>query len=231
MIKFGRRGVSPARAALKDAAQTFTLQQTFTQPLLLPDGTAGAPALPFTADPDTGLYRSGTNELSLSLGAGQYHVFQVGTHLIVGATARLRLNTDLHLERSAAGSLVIGGIGNGQALGVKQLTELLTIAAAASSDTTIQLPAKAIILGVSVRVTTAIPTAATFTVGDAGSADRFSTAAVAVAANSTDPGTKAGAYYNATAAAVRITPDLTPGANTGRVRVTIHYIDVNPATS
>jgi hypothetical protein len=76
-----------------------------------------------------------------------------------------------------------------------------------------------------------IPTAATFTVGDSGSAARFSTAAVTVAAGSSDKGTKAGAYYNAGALAVRITPNATPGAATGRVRVTIHYLECVAPTS
>jgi hypothetical protein len=120
---------------------------------------------------------------------------------------------------------------NGQNIEILSLTEETTIAAAANTDTTIQMPAAAIVLGVSVRVTTLIPTAATFTVGDSGSAARFNTAAVAVAAGSTDKGTKAGAYYNATAAAIRITPNLTPATATGKVRVTIHYISVTPATS
>ena len=126
-------------------------------------------------------------------------------------------------------SLVPGA--NAQSLNVKVLTELTTIAAAATTDTTVQMPAGAIVLAVSVRVTTVIPTAATFTVGDSGLATRFSTAAVSTAATSTDAGTKAGAYYNAGALAVRITPDLTPAAATGVVRVTVHYIDITPPTS
>ena len=121
---------------------------------------------------------------------------------------------------------------NGQALSITNLTELTTIAAAASTDTTIQLPAGAIILSVNVRVTTVIPDATTFDVGDSGSAARFNTASVAVAANSTDVGTKAGAYYNATATAVRLTMNGTPPAtDTGRVRVTIAYITVTAPTS
>lgn len=143
----------------------------------------------------------------------------------------LNSTLDTTIGRAASGSIQIGGIGNGQLLGIKQLTELTTIAAAATTDTAIQMPAAAIILGVSVRVTVVIPTATNFTVGDSGSAARFSTAAVSVTANSTDPGTKAGAYYNASALSVRITPDGTPAANTGRVRVTIMYIDVTPPTS
>jgi hypothetical protein len=129
----------------------------------------------------------------------------------------------------SAGSIVGGA--NGQLFGVQSLTELTTIANAATTDTTIVMPAASIILGVSVYVQTIIPTATTFTQGDSGSAARFNTAAVAVAAGSSDPGTKAGAYYNPTALAVRITPNGTPNAATGRVRVTIYYISVTPPTS
>ena len=139
--------------------------------------------------------------------------------------------TDLTLARTATASMSVGGAANGQLLGVKELTELTTIAAAATTTTTIQMPAGAIILAVSVRVTTVIPTAATFTVGDAGSAARFSTTTISTAANTTDPGTKAGAYYNASAAGILITPNLTPADTTGRLRVTIHYLDVTPPTS
>jgi hypothetical protein len=94
------------------------------------------------------------------------------------------------------------------------------------------MPAGAIVLAVNTRVTVAIPTAGTFTVGDSGSAARFNTgASVSVNLNTTDAGTKAGAYYNASALSVRITPNLTPGTNVGRVRVTITYILSTPPTS
>lgn len=132
---------------------------------------------------------------------------------------------------SIPGALQLRSHANGQAIAVQSLTELTTIAAAASTDTTIQKPAGAIILAVTVRVTTVIPTATTFTVGDAGNAARFSTAAVSTAAGSTDKGTAAGAYYNATAGAIRITPNASPANNSGRVRVTIHYISLTAPTS
>lgn len=120
---------------------------------------------------------------------------------------------------------------NGQALNVQSLTELTTIAAAATTDTAILMPAGAQILAVTTRVTVVIPTATTFTVGDSGSATRFSTTTIAVAAGTTDAGTKAGLYYNAGSLAVRITPSSTPGAATGRVRVTIYYFLATPPTS
>ena len=126
------------------------------------------------------------------------------------------------LEESANGAQWIQG----------QASELLTIAAAASTDSSANLlPAGAIIESVVVRVTTVIPTAATFTVGDPTTAARFATG-VAVAANTTAIGidhwsgaiaTLAAGPSQAAAAKVRITPNLTPGAATGVVRITVFY--------
>ena len=118
---------------------------------------------------------------------------------------------------------------NGQSLGILRLTELTTIAAAANTDTTIQMPAGAIILAVSVRVTTAITCTSTFTVGDSGSATRFGSG-LSKAVNTTNAGTVA-PYLNASALSVRITPDTVPSDNTGRVRTTIYYILSTPPTS
>lgn len=129
-----------------------------------------------------------------------------------------------------ANRIISGGI-NGQALQIASLTELLTIAAAATSTTTLSIPAGAIVLAVSVRVTVAIPTATTFTVIGNTSTTVFNTAAVPVVLNSTDAGTAAGAFYNATAQTVRITPSSTPATNVGRVRVTVMYILSTPPLS
>lgn len=157
--------------------------------------------------PDSGLSR---------LGAAS---FALGTNSPGDFTGAIKLN-----NVTAAGA-------NGQSLALLQLTELTTIAAAATTDTAIQMPANAIVLAVSVRTTVTIPTAATYTVGDSGSAARFSTAAVSTTAPSTDQGTKAGAYYNTSALSIRITPNLTPGTNVGRVRVTIYYFLSTAPTS
>lgn len=108
-------------------------------------------------------------------------------------------------------------------------SELLTIAAAATTDTTANLlPANAIIEAVVVRVTTVIPTAATFSVGDATTAARFATG-VAVAATTTAVGlthvdqTGAAGPKQTAAAKIRITPNAVPGAATGVVRITVFY--------
>lgn len=120
---------------------------------------------------------------------------------------------------------------HGQTFTIQQAEELLTIAASPTSATTMQIPAGAIVLSVSTRVTTVIPTAATFTVTGTTSATTFNTAAVGTAATTTDQGTAAGAYYNGTAQTITITPNLTPADNTGRVRVTVSYILITPPTS
>ena len=187
----------------------------------------------------------GTNRnLRLTAGTGAAIIFQASgsDNWLINSSGHFVPNAattyDIGTTTAPARSIYVGtGIGNvnatnGQALTLIQtLTELTTIAAAATTDTTIQMPAASVVLAVAVRVTTVIPTAATFTVGDSGSAARFSTTTVSTAATSTDPGTKAGAYYNASALSVRITPNSQPADNSGRVRVVIYYYTATPPTS
>lgn len=221
-----------------------------TQQVKAGDGTAAAPSYSFASDTGTGFYRFGSGVIGVTSGAGipnfvfNANILQMRSLGQIGwASTDTAVGTlDTILVRDAANTLALKNADNPQFLRgysanggyiqpIASLTELTTIAAAATTDTTIQMPANAVILGVSVRVTTVIPTAATFTVGDSGNATRFSTAAVSTAANSTDPGTKAGAYYNASALSIRITPNLTPAANTGRVRTTIYYYTITPPSS
>ena len=229
---------------------------TLTGPLLLPDGTADLPAMAFSGAPDKGLYRYATSYISASTttlgivnrpastaGVG---LFTTGT--IHGSTSQIRWTSgnpfgtvDLALARGAANTLsqingdadqfsrLYGANGGYWEKGVN--SELLTIAAAATTDTTGNLlPVDAVIESVSVRVVTVIPTAATFTVGDATTAARFATG-VAVAAGTTavgllhrnpDVAAAAGPVQSA-AAKVRITPNTAPGAATGQVRVQVFF--------
>mgnify|MGYP001606135080 CR=1 FL=1 len=120
---------------------------------------------------------------------------------------------------------------NGQRAQLKLLEEELTIAAAATTDSVIQIPANAIVLAVPVRVTVVIPTATSFLVTGAGTGQVFNTAAVAVAAGSTNPGTFAGIFFNATAQAIRIVPNAIPATATGKVRLSCFYWAIVPPTS
>jgi hypothetical protein len=216
--------------------------------LQFPVATTSAGGITFGAD--TNFFRAGAGVVSLTgtanaainligaSGSAQEIVFiqnstEVGRISFSGTTS-MRFATGVNITAltiDPTQNLLFSSGVNGQSLNIKHLTELTTIAASPTTDTVIQMPAGSIVLSVSVRVTVVIPTATNFTVGDSGSAARFSTAAVSSAATSTDVGTKAGAYYNASALSVRITPDLTPAANTGRVRVTIAYLDVTVPTS
>ena len=119
----------------------------------------------------------------------------------------------------------------GQRTSWKYKTELTTIAAAASTNTVITIPANAIVYAVSVRVVTVIPTCATFTVTSANPAKTWNTAAVNCAATSTDTGVAGGNTVQTASSVITITPNVQPGAATGQVRVTIHYFDVTPPSS
>jgi hypothetical protein len=118
---------------------------------------------------------------------------------------------------------------NAQSTAIKQLTELTTIAAAADTDTTIQIPAGAILLGVTARVTVTITGTTTFDLGITGDTDKFGAAVSSTAAT-----TRVGSItpeLNASAISVKITPNTTPSDNAGRVRITIHYIELAASTS
>lgn len=119
---------------------------------------------------------------------------------------------------------------NGQKITLKQLTELTTIAAAATTDTTIEIPAGVLVVSVSTRVTVAIPVAGHYDVGIAGATTRYG-GVDAVEAGTVTKGTNDGMRYYAAATKIRITPDGTPDAATGRVRVTIHYLEITAPTS
>ncbi len=134
-------------------------------------------------------------------------------------------------SRAVVPSLTTVGA-NGQGIGLVSLSELTTITTGATTTTTIQIPANVIVMGVSVYVTVIIPTAATFTVTGTSSATAFQTGtSVAVAAGTSDVGTKSCPYLNTAAQTITFTPNATPNAATGRVRTVINYLSVVAPTS
>jgi len=197
-----------------------------------PTATSTAVAIPLKLAPTIN-YSAGTP------GAGSYEALKIavtetalptGQNYLIRASAGSAGTTDRFSVHND-GTILQGGA-SGQILGLKALAELTTIAAAATTDTAIQIPANAVVFAVSVRVTTVIPTAATFTVTGTTTGTAFQTgASVAVAAGTTDVGTKACPYLNTAAQTIRITPNAQPADNTGRVRVTIHYYDITAPTS
>jgi hypothetical protein len=135
---------------------------------------------------------------------------------------------------SKAGTLnipvAVAGDANGGYIGLVQTaTELLTVAAAASSTTAANLlPANAIILAVTCYVTVTIPTATTFTLAANTDASFTFTGSVSTASGSSSPGvthwTNPGRLFSSAAQKVKLTPNSTPGNSNGRVRITVYYI-------
>jgi hypothetical protein len=130
-----------------------------------------------------------------------------------------------------------GGSGGRSSTGVTALAvmfqlleELLSLAAAATSDTAANLlPANSIIHHVLGRVTVTTTTTATFSVGDPTTAARFA-AGIAIAATTTFVGqthwsgastTLANGPSQAAAAKVRVTPNATPGNSNGRIAIQV----------
>jgi len=127
---------------------------------------------------------------------------------------------DLYVNRGA----------NAQQLAVQSITELTTIAAAIYTDTTIQIPANSIVVGVSGRVTVQPGGTTTVDCGVSGFTARYADD-ISTVAGQTWTGIIDGTRAYTTAVSVRLTPDTTPSDTAGRVRVTIHYITITPPTS
>lgn len=177
-----------------------------------------------TASSMVGMYYSGSRWLMIPLSMIEAdRLARLGLGGEPDATAPLRIVGGELLQETAA---------NGAVWKRGYSTELMTIAAAASSDSSADLlPANAIIEAVVVRVTVAIPTATNFDVGTSSSANRFDDN-VGVAANTTSVGidhwkgnvtTETAGPTQRNAAKVRITPNATPANADGRVRVTVFY--------
>lgn len=147
-------------------------------------------------------------------------VTTTGTFTTILSTGSITTNT----------SEIVNGA-NGSSWTKGSNMELLTLSTTASTDTAGNiLPANSVIEGVSVYVVTTIPTAATFTVGDANVAARF--ASIAAVSSGTSgigitmqgsTGANNSTPQQTAAAKVRITPSLTPATPTGQVRIVVFY--------
>lgn len=188
------------------------------------------------------LYVSSARKFSLQAAQSAAVISSTYAYSWSGGTDPGATGPDLFLWRDAANTLALKNsnspqtfnryAGNGGFFSEVAFNESLTIAAAATTDSATTIPAGAQIIAVSVRVTTIIPTAATFTVTTATGGTTLNTAAVAVAAGSTDAGTAGGgATYTSAGTKIRITPNSTPGAATGVVRICGYYRLITPPTS
>ena len=119
--------------------------------------------------------------------------------------------------------------GFGSAFNVQYLTEDIVIADAATSTSVIEIPANSVLLGVVGVVSTVIPTAADFDIGVSGTANRFGND-ILVAADTPIPNIVSPTVYTS-ATAILVTPDQTPAAATGRIRVFLWYYTLTPPSN
>ena len=237
--------VSVDDTGLAGGGETAPTADTTGQ-FLFVDGLASAPGLALGSAPTTGFYNSGSGVISMTRLGTQIYSFGASTFGIISTSGALSIGSDTILARDAANVLALRNGNNNQTMRfgtmnaayaqISAVSELHTLAAAATSDTTITIPADALVVGVTVRVTTTITASAgtTFDIGVAGATTRYNPGAGApvFAAGTTgvSPGTTNPTIYG-TAAAIRFTCGGAGSFTAGVVRVTVHYISLSAATS
>lgn len=192
----------------------------------LPDGSASAPALAFADNTNTGIYSHATNSIALSCGG-------TASMTLAGSGTGVNITTTPFIvgTSAVAGRLIVQGR-NGGFWEFGTNSEVLTLATGSTTTDTVAnlLPANAIIEAVNYRVTTAITTAVSFSIGDASTAGRFVSGATGVSLGSTGAGllqwsggvaTDAAGPLQVSSAKVRVTTNANPGA--GAIRIEVFY--------
>lgn len=129
------------------------------------------------------------------------------------------------------GNVTFNELPNGQKSGLYSLSEELSLAAAASTDTTYAIiPSGVQVTGVSTIVTSPIPSGITYDVGVVGATTRYGTKLCASTGCNWKGTEDAVRNYQANTP-IRITPSTTLGMTEAKVRVTIHYIEITAPTS
>lgn len=147
--------------------------------------------------------------------------------------------TDLVGNSSVNGTLTQKGV-FGELGTIGQASEEITLSTLSGSTDSVAfiLPANALILGITARITVAITGATAWSVGDPTTTARFITSNTDLIVATTKVGlnhlkgsvtTEAAGPTQTTAAKVRIATTGTPTA--GKIRVTVFYISFTPATS
>lgn len=129
------------------------------------------------------------------------------------------------VTRSAA----FDGSGNGDAVRLETISELVTVADAATTATTIEIPAGARVRAVAIRVVTQPPGTTSVQVGITGTATRFLDGISTVADTTAVSAAELTRFASATA--LLLTPNGPPSDDTGRIRVVVHYEIISAPTA
>lgn len=122
-----------------------------------------------------------------------------------------------------------GATTHGAAATIKTVEELVTINASSSTSSTNLVPASAMILCASARVTVQPPGTTTFSLADSQTGYLYVSAGTSTAAGTT--GGTCQTIANGVANGLTFFPNTTPSTNAGRVRITVTYIDKTAPTS
>jgi hypothetical protein len=174
---------------------------------------------------------------AITLGTESVFTLPVLASGLTGPRAKLLsiVNGSPGLEKfqvDVTGNVCLNELPNGQSICFKSLSEEVTLAAAAGGTLTTAavIPSGSVVHAVSSYVTATIPTAQTFDVGVSGITNRYGSKLLGTVSCSAR-GMEAGPVFYDRDTAIRITPNLTPATATGKVRVTIHYVECQPPTS
>ncbi len=155
----------------------------------------------------------------------QVHTLESGEEL---GTAT---DVDLKLAPGGTGNLIVAAA-NGIGTNVKTATSEETAMSGAAVTASNLIPAGSFVLGVTVRVTTEIEGATTFTIGDGSDVDRWGTGIALAAGTTTTIADFTAAGFGQFVAANDVVLTATGSDFTaGAVRITVHYLDLTAATS
>jgi hypothetical protein len=180
---------------------------------------------------------------------------EAALHLVSFGSSRWQITEDGHLVAELAGLTIGDGTvlgdpatvyareqfvlsgNNGQALGVKILDDLVSVANGVTAQlSTIQLPAGAMLVAIDARVTVALPSVTAYSAcldddSSGSNPSRFGAAASGTVGSSIK-GSKGMPYVDSAGAhEIQFLFTGTTSANTGRIRLTIWYLEVTGAAS
>lgn len=166
--------------------------------------------------------------VTLMVAAADGYIEQVASgHVTLRGFTSIRNDAEIH------GDFASNKLANGQETDIRTVTAMVSVAALMQQATSIQIPANAEVLGVSIYVSVQPPGTSAVDVGVAGSAlsRRRYGASVPTGAGSSHSGIESPGMSYLVATPITLSFDTAPSDGSGLVRITVHYRAIVPASS
>jgi hypothetical protein len=111
VFRVGINDSSPSNTLSVNGDGSFLTSLTVGTQLYVNSGSAAAPTLSFSTDPDTGFYRYDTNRIGMSLGGTRYYAFSDGGFVVEGQSTENR-SIEIGYGRSASGASWLDLVGD-----------------------------------------------------------------------------------------------------------------------